>query len=430
MHSQQNSNFISHRKDHFARLFPELEPLELTDRQCWNYAERMMDWGEMENPDSSSITNGVAIFSQFLAHDITFDANSRLRSSNRVPTIANDRTINLDLDCIYGQRTQDFYYDAEDKDKLLLGKHYEEEKREWWDLQRNAQGKAIIADSRNDENILVSRQQVLFIAFHNAMVEHLRDTSCPDNVFAAARREVIWYYHWLILHEFLDPMLDPSIFNRLKREPAHHYRLPTALPLEFTGAAFRVGHSQTRDRNRINAQTDKKLFDLGFFSAMEEWVDWRYLFDFGDGRVQYARKLDTQIGRSFHCIPFIQTKDKKEQSLPFRNIRRGVSYGLPSGEAVAMRLGYEPLEVPLTKKLRLSGTPLWFYLLYEAETVGNAGEHLGPVGSTILGECFMTIMREDEESFLKRYPRWRPELGRNPHQFDFVDLIQFVEKYS
>lgn len=424
MQSQQNPNFQTHRKDHFIRLFPELEPLELDDKKCWAYAEKMMDWGGPDAPDSKTVTNGIGIFSQFLAHDITFDANSRLRAGNRLATITNDRTTNLDLDCVYGQRTQDFYFDTEDTDKLLLGKKYTDGQHRWQDLQRNAQYKAIIPDARNDENIIVSRMQVLFIRFHNRLVDHLRAGDCPPNVYAAARRLAIWHYHWLIIHEFLAAMLDPVIWNRLLKEPAKHYVEPGALPLEFTGAAFRVGHSQTRDLNRINDETEKKLFDLGFFSAMEEFVDWRYLFDFGDGRVQYARQIDTKIGRSFHKIPFVKSKDRKDKSLPFRNIRRGVGYGLPSGETVAMRLGFDPLEVPLTQKLSCVGTPLWYYILFEAECGG--GEHLGPVGGTILGECFLTIMRHDEESYLRRYPRWRPSLGRCENQFDFVDLINFV----
>ncbi|MEL7160607.1 MAG: peroxidase family protein, partial [Bacteroidota bacterium] len=376
MQSQQNSNFSTHQKDHFARLFPELEPLELPDDDCWAYARRMMEWGNLDAPDSSTITNGVGIFSQFLAHDITFDANSRLRAGNRIAGIVNDRTTNLDLDCVYGQKTQDFYYDAKDTDKLLLGKEYTDGTHHWRDLQRNAQHKAIIPDSRNDENIIVSRMQVLFLRFHNRMVDHLRATDCITKAYAPARRQVIWHYHWLIVHEYLGRMCDPSIWTRLVREPARYYTQPGPLPLEFTGAAFRVGHSQTRDDNRISDTVDKGLFELGFFTAMEEFVDWRYIFDCGDGRVQYARRIDTKIGKSFHRIPFIKTKDRKEQSLPFRNIRRGVGYGLPSGEAVAMRLGQEPLEVPLTQKLGGAGTPLWYYLLYEAECLGNNGEHL------------------------------------------------------
>ncbi|MEL7222296.1 MAG: peroxidase family protein, partial [Bacteroidota bacterium] len=388
MQSQQNNNFQQQRKDHFAKLFPELPPLELSDRQLWVYAERMNDWGRWDRSDSTTITNGLGIFSQFLAHDITFDANSRLRKSNQLSNIQNDRTVNLDLDCLYGQRTQDFYYDKNDKAKLLLGECYTDGKNEWYDLQRNAQGKAIIPDSRNDENIIVSRMQVLFIQFHNCMVDHLRATTCPTDEYAAARLEVLRYYHWLIIHEYLYKMLDRGVYNSLMKDGAQYYKYPLALPLEFSGAAFRVGHSQTQDVNKININTAKKLFELGFFSTMEEYVDWHCIFDFGNEQVQYARRIDTQIARSFGSLPFVKIKDKKEKSLAFRNLRRSVAYGLPSGERVAMRMGYEPIEVWETQKLGLDGTPLWFYILREADKLGNEGDHLGPVGSRLLGEVF------------------------------------------
>lgn len=387
-----------------------------------------MDWKDREMAGSSSITNGLAIFSQFLAHDITFDSTSKLRGLNAIATVQNDRTLNLDLDCVYGQRTQDFFYDAEDSDKLLLGKRYSDEEHVWYDLQRNRQCKAIIPDSRNDENIIVSRMQTLFLHFHNTMVDLLRRQNCTNNVFEEAQKRVIWHYHWLIVHEFLYKMLDRTIYNRLMQEGCAYFTHPFALPLEFTGAAFRTGHSQARDQNRINDDVEKSLFELGFFETMEEFVDWHYLFDFNDGKVQYANQIDTKIARAFHRIPFIKSSDKKEKSLPFRNLKRGVAYGLPSGEAVAMRLAQEPLDIAETKQLDLPGTPLWYYLLKEAEVLGNSGEHLGPVGSIILGECFLTIMHHDDWSYLKIYPRWCPELGRQPGHFDFIDLICFAEE--
>lgn len=428
MQSIQNPNFQAHQKNHFARLFPELEPLYVSDKDLWCIAQLMMDWQARALEPSTTISNGLAIFSQFLAHDITFEAVSKLKGINQVRTFQNDRTVNLDLDCLYGQRTQDFFYDASDSDKLLLGKRYSDEERIWYDLQRNSQCKAIIPDSRNDENIIVSRMQVLFIHFHNAMVDHLRKQNCRTNIFAEARKQVIWHYQWLIIHEYLYKMLDLGVYNRLMEDACQYYTAPHVLPLEFTGAAFRTGHSQTRDLNRISEQTEKDLFELGFFEAMEEYVDWRYLFDFNDGKVQYANRIDTVVAKAFHKIPFIKTTNPKEQSLPFRNLKRGVVYGLPSGEAVAMRMGEEPLEINEIKKLNLSGTPLWYYLLKEAEILGNNGEHLGPVGSTLLGECFFTIMQHDDLSYLKIYPRWKPEIGRQAGKFDFIDLICFAEE--
>jgi hypothetical protein len=231
MQSQQHTSFRTKRPHHFFRLFPELPALEATDAQLWALTERMIDNGCWKTPDSSSITNGWAIFSQFLAHDITFEPSSRLRGGNELPALHNDRTLNLDLDCLYGQPTQDFYYDAKDTAKLLLGKSFSDGKNEWFDLQRNQQHKAIIPDARNDENIIVSRMQVLFIQFHNCMVDYLRRERCPSNVFEAAFREVIWHYHWLILHGYLRFMMAPEYYDRLLEQGCTYFRHPVALPV-------------------------------------------------------------------------------------------------------------------------------------------------------------------------------------------------------
>ncbi len=427
MHSHQNPSFTSVEKDHFSRLFPELAPLDVKDNRLWLLSQKMMDYGDSQKEgDSRTISNGLATFGQFLAHDLTFENTSKFKGAQEAGFFQNDRTLNLDLDCVYGQKTQTFYYDAKDTDKLLLGKRFTEGENVWYDLQRNKQCKAIIPDARNDENIIVSRMQVLFIRFHNRMVDHLRRTSCPTDIFKEARKQVVWHYHWLIIHEYLKKMMDPAVFEDLMENDCRYYTRPNALPLEFSGAVFRAGHSQSRGRNRISAKVEKGIFDLGFFSEMEQFVDWRYIFNFGDNKVQYARRIDTNIAREFHNIPFIKTDNRREKSLAFRNLRRGEVYGLPSGEDVARRLGFPPIKVEESMKMGFPGTPLWFYILREAEIHGKNGEHLGPVGSQIMGECFFTLMRNENLSYLKLHPLWKPQLGREKGKFDFVDFICFA----
>lgn len=425
MQSIQKTEFHLNTNRGFAKLFPELPPLYANEEQLKGLSECMID-RSWEKNDSKVITNGLSIFGQFLAHDMTFEVTSKFRG-NHIPSVfQNDRTTNLDLDSMYGQWSQDFLYDKEDKNKLLLGQQYEDCGQTWFDLQRNQQDKAIIPDSRNDENIIINRMHVLFIRFHNKMIEAMRSKKKRREVYLETRKKVIWYYHWLIVHEYLHKIMDWEIFNQLLENGAKYYTHPSFLPLEFTGAAFRMGHSQTREVNKINATTDKNIFELGAFTTMEELVDWRYIFDFEDGKVQYARLLDTKIGKSFHDIPFIPSNDKLLRSLPFRNLRRSVIYGLPSGEDVARRMCIEPIEVKESRRLGMEGTPLWFYILKEAEELGHGGEHLGPVGSTLLGEVFLSILQCDDRSFLKIHPKWQPELGRTAGQFDFVDMIQYV----
>ncbi|MEM6342502.1 MAG: peroxidase family protein [Bacteroidota bacterium] len=426
MQSLQKTHFHLRDEPAFSKLFPELPALYVSEKKLQKLAARMVEYSTCL--DSTHISNGQAIFSQFLAHDMTFESSSKLRSFHdpSVP-LQNDRSFNLDLDCVYGQWTQDFLYDATDRSKLLLGQEYSDLACGyfWTDLQRNAQHKAIIPDARNDENLIVSRMQVLFIEFHNKVVELVRQETGGYNVFQEARKRVIWHYQWLILHEFLIKVMEPDIYQEIYEEGSTFYCHPGGLPLEFTGAAFRIGHSQTREDNRINAQTVAGLFELGAFEKMDQYLDWRYMFDFGDACVQMAKKIDSKIAKSFHNIPFIRTDRPIEKSLPYRNLKRGVVYGLPSGEDVAKRMSIVPLEIPAKEDLELKGTPLWYYILKEAEMM-HGGERLGPVGSRLTGEVFMTILRHDDASFLKVDPLWQPDLGTEAGRFTFQDMIHFV----
>ena len=202
MQSQQNTTFSTKTKGHFALLFPELEALDVKDISLRQLAMLMVEEEPQGQKYSKCISNGLAIFSQFLAHDITFEVTSNLSGGTDLHLLQNERTVNLDLDCVYGQRNHSFYYDQEDGDKLLLGKSYRRGSWQWYDLQRNSQGVAIIGDARNDENLIVAGMQVLFIRFHNKLVDHLRAAGETENIFRKAKRLAIWYYHWLIFFRY------------------------------------------------------------------------------------------------------------------------------------------------------------------------------------------------------------------------------------
>ena len=79
---------------------------------------------------------------------------------------------------------------------------------------------------------------------------------------------------------------------------------------------------------------------------------------------------------------------------------------------MARRLGVEPLtpeEVGLGPAGWRLETPLWFYLLKEAEHRGG-GERLGPVGGRLVGEVLVGIVDADGESYRAVDPGWRPSL--------------------
>ena len=67
-------------------------------------------------------------------------------------------------------------------------------------------------------------------------------------------------------------------------------------------------------------------------------------------------------------------------------------------------------------------TPLWFYILREAEL--NPGRLKG-VGARIVAETFHRAM-EGSKTSIVRNPTWRPSLGPNKTTFRMVDLLLFA----
>ena len=423
MHSKKSTY---HQPTHYQKLFPELPPLHLDDDELWELSCTMMERNDCA--DSKSVTNGEATYGQLLAHDMTFENVSSFKKSFQPKPLTNQRSIGLDLDSTYGLRTESYFYQKKQSSKLLLVEQQNDEQtKRWWDVPRNSEGVAIIPDPRDDESIIVSRIHVLMMQFHNQYINQFLKGLPEAEKFREARLRMTWFYHWLTVHHYLYKVLDKSICDDILQNGPQYYQYPYFIPLEFSGAAFRIGHSQSRDVNQLNEHTIAGIFDLGSFEAADVYVDWSYLFDCGDGKVQMAKKIDSKIAPAFHDIPFLKhEKDIRQRSLIFRNLKRGVVYGLPSGESVAKRLCLEPLRIPETEKLCLSGTPLWFYILKEAEMLHD-GEHLGPVGSRIFGEVFFTILKSDPNSYLVQHPKWEPNgLGNDRGVFGFKELINFV----
>jgi hypothetical protein len=115
-------------------------------------------------------------------------------------------------------------------------------------------------------------------------------------------------------------------------------------------------------------------------------------------------------------------------ALAQRNLLRHLTFGLPSGQAVARAMGIEPLACDKLEDLAEFGlqttTPLWFYILREAHRRAD-GQHLGPVGGRIVAEVFVGLLLGDRLSFLRCDPHWQPTLGGNS-AFSIVDLLKIA----
>ena len=403
----------------YARLFPELPSFSADDAFLYalGRAGGLCDCGSGEDDEASlgSEAAGWPFFGQFIAHDITAD-RSALQAHVDPSRLKNARSPKLNLECLYGDGPvgHPFLFQRADGAKLLTS-------ADGRDVQRNVEGTAVIGDPRNDSHVLVSQMHLAFIRAHNAFVDRVRARGTPEGiVFEAAARELRWHYQSAILGEFLPRLIGAPLVDTLLDGGRRFYapKDEPFIPLEFADAAYRYGHSQIRHLYTLNDDvTPRKIFpDLVGFRPIptELTVDWLRLFDVdGHPAAQRAKKIDGRLVDALIALPVAIIGESPVQefhSLAVRDLERGQGVGLPSGEAVAMAMGEAPLTVEEvgTAAVGWRGeTPLWYYLLREAD-IRCGGNRLGPVGGRIVGEVLLGLLDLDAGSVRHAPADWRP----------------------
>jgi hypothetical protein len=426
--------------DKYGRMFPELPScgVEMESAIGLGRAASGMDStlpvmdAALVNP---RIPAGFAVFGQFVAHDITAD-RSLLAHHTTAEELRNFRTPRLDLECLYGDGPvgSPFLYDKDDQDKLLLGKNTAGKPD---DLPRNHQGVALLGDPRNDVHLLISQLHVSFLKFHNRVVDRLREKGTPEGeTFDEARRLVRWHYEWIVAHEFLPLTVGEDLVKDIERNGPRFYDSGDSpiIPVEFSDAAYRFGHSQIMPTYRLNDVVgDATIFPdcLGSRHVLPERViDWSWFFEIPDTHApQPSRKLVASLTHALIDLPeqiVGHTEVPEHHSLASRDLQRGTALDLPSGEAVARAMGVEPLseeECGLCPKGWVGETPLWYYVLKEAEVRAD-GEHLGPVGGRIVAEVLLGLLEADPGSHRRADVDWRPMLpSAEPGRFTMADLL-------
>jgi Animal haem peroxidase len=333
------------------------------------------------------------------------------------------------------------------------------------DLPRNEQGRALIGDARNDEHVIIAQLHLLFIQFHNAVVDQLAAKGMKgDALLTEAQKLVRWHYQWIVVNKFLPKVVGSKMAGEVfspgttSSPPAVHrehfrWQREPFIPFEFSGAAYRFGHSMVRDRYGIKRLPTPALLlfpdsdadgevptNLGGLTwlTQDRVIYWGRFFELPDAerRPQPSFKIDTAISKPLFNLPDDQSHPPLP-SLPLRNLLRGRKLRLPSGQEIADAMHAPKLTV---EQLRLDGidkhlrselersTPLWYYILCEAESEhGGAGKHLGPVGGRIVAEVLVGLLEGDPNSFLRQEPTWRPRLGTDG-DFTMADLVRFVQR--
>jgi Animal haem peroxidase/LysM domain len=487
-----------------ANLLPQSTKSPTTPTLLKRLGRTMIDTGSGPGGDSD-IPAIYTYFGQFVDHDITL-AGSPFAPVNlfnskmpplplaKIRSLKNLRRPTLDLDSVYGPTSPpDSNPPHQQQHPAMMrignvtrfpglrgrGNFPVRLKSDDNDLPRKPQSPdkrqdraALIGDPRNDENLIVAQLHLAFLKAHNALV-------AQGKSFDEARRLLRQHYQWIVIHDFLmKRVADPDIVEGILHNGNRVYDPPAGqffLPLEFTVAAYRFGHSMVRNVYDFNLNFNAKtgilqadlslLFGFTAFSGQlaisgqpggtptlpDTWIiEWHRFVDTLDPKASNkARKINTKLaGISEGQVGLFGLQDIEGKilrgdrgRLAVRNLLRGYRLRMPTGQAVARRLGLRVLTPGQIKEAAasrqqvdalaeggfLERTPLWYYLLAEAaHPSGGNGQRLGPVGSTIVAEVLIGLIRRSEDSIL-RTPGWRPSLlAANDGEFELADLLRFA----
>jgi Animal haem peroxidase len=474
----------------FTRLFPYLpgatfdhDELERLAREMTAPKEDDPEAGQETKPDpeeNPGIPAAYTYLGQFVDHDLTFDPISHLRerlSGPQLRALVDFRTPRFDLDNLYGRGPDDQPYMYDDDGICLLpGEPMPGHPFDPGAVQlprgpssRGPSGRALIGDPRNDENLIVAQLHAIFLRFHNKVVRELGGKKHVS--FRDVREQVRWHYQWVLVKDFLPKIVDEQTYLSVFPDPygpvttiprLREYDLDL-MPVEFSVGAYRFGHSMIRPRYRLNPASEHPIFsgipgdtdDLRGFRPIPAdcVIDWQFFINLGHGagpaagdplsdqdarKLQLSYKIDTSLVNPLGHLP--EQIARNPSCLALRNLERGLTFQLPSGQQVARALGMEPLadeELVIGKAIVQNpepptitdiapgfagNAPLWAYILSEAQVMSWKKPHpglaqdkipikLGPVGGGLVAEVFASLLRGDPTSYLNAGYNFEPIAG-------------------
>jgi hypothetical protein len=455
----------------FGTMFKQLPAFAPPDELLTSLAQTMVE--DQTVPDGNHLNTSPVLFAgftfigQFIDHDITFDTTPlNLQLADPDATV-NFRTARYDLDSVYGRGpvNDPTLYEPADRDKLLLAPNV----NGVVDVPRDGNGRAIIGDPRNDENLIIVQFHKAVIQFHNKLVDYARSQGMRKEwVFETARRLARWHYQWAVIHDFLPRFVNPApgtvgdelvgpagtVYKEVAGKPPVlnvRYYKPTNkdgrpfMPVEFAVAAYRFAHSIIRPFYVVN-QTSLDRGGVPIFGPdggfnlnggrpipSDLVLVWNNILRIEPGTGRPPRKIDTNLSLPLTSLPgsAVPPPDPTKD-LAVRNTIRGKRVGLPSGQQVARAMRAPVLSnatLGLSSDPGWKGeAPLWFYILKEAELPPYNGERLGPVGGRIVAEVLVGLLQRDPNSYLYLDPGWKPAppIASTTGQFTFADLLKYA----
>jgi hypothetical protein len=431
-----------YKEARFGVMFKELPTFAPPDGLLQDLAAQMGEpaGATLDNPD---ILAGDTFLGQFIDHDMTFDTTPMPEQQTDPKGLVNFDSPYFDLASVYGRGPQldPALYEPDGKHLRIVQNAEGVD-----DLPRRADGTAVIGDPRNDENLILAQLHLLFLKFHNRCL----DTG-PANTLAEAQRLTRWHFQWLIVNDFLTAVAGADVVARflggtppkVRKEfykPASTNR--PMMPIEYSVAAYRFGHSMVRAGYTLNAAGGAPMFaadgpDLRGSRPLPAafQIEWWRFFDVPGapaGQRNQARLIDAKLAIPLLNLPPTVVSDPMV-SLAERNLIRGKRLGLPAGQDVARTMGVAPLSnlelgLPDPGNPGWGGrAPLWFYLLREAE-IRQGGRRLGPAGGRLITEVILGILACDKNSYLNANKAWRPAAPIAPAgRFTMGEFVRFAQ---
>jgi hypothetical protein len=343
-------------------------------------------------------------------------------------------------------------------------------------------GYPLIPDLRNDDFLSLAQTHLALIKFYNAIARWYGFNG-QRYAEAGAKRCFVQHFHSVVLHDYLQRLIDPAVYADVMahgRRIIHPGRITESsfrVPIEFAAAAGRYGHSMIRGQynwNDIHRDADFENFYLLSHRNSEpnpkgvkmtklprEWIiDWARFYDFreflgGISPPGMTKKIDTRLTAALRNLPE-RIREHPEGAPPFPP---GATFNLASVTLLKQRhfemasaqrvielmnadLGEQAITALTEDQISSSDTPelaavfekfpelrrktpIWFYVLKEAELSGQ-GNRLGPMGSRIVMETIHASVDASQVSILHD-AAWSPSLPRREtHRFTMPDLIVFA----
>jgi Animal haem peroxidase len=477
----------------FGRMFPlrhgSVSPARFSDAALMKLGAHMSARLDMDPKTEEAQEGGIpalyTYFGQFVGHDLTFDPSSSFQKRKDKKAKDDFRTPALDLDSVYGRGPDDQPYlyrrmPNQKAESMLVGQPLNSGYIGATDLPRNDDdpARALIADPRNDENRIISQLHTLFLNFHNNIA------TSQGFSFEKVQTEVIYHYQWIVLHDFLPKIIHSKVLQQYKsgdhyeRSAIEHFRWRGSrpkprgvarlspypfMPVEFSVAAYRFGHSMVRTSYELNRDVNAAIFpdrmklfssDLTGFRRMDphfglEWGRFIYLDARRSDKLQgptnaappqLAFKIGTRLANPLSNLPLPSVVSEPPISLAMRNLLRGHQLRLPSAQTVAHAMGIEN-QLLKDEEIVIEGSskgggrsiveihkefkhncPLWAYILAEAthhqelipipgSTKSKWTPKLGPVGGRIVAEVILGLLFADPQSLLGEEGKgWEPNL--------------------